>query len=190
MSKHFASLVSALLAFAAPASGQELRTVDQTIADISALAASLREIEPGLLRPNDFGNLYRLPDEQLMRAQGGLYAVFPQSVYSTDEEGHLLTAVPPGTTFYIGPPPSASAPVASVGGSFERRLDLRIAPRRVDGAATANQRLAPRLTAPPPPRDASSIVVDPDYRADRVRALMRYAARLNRDRGGERLPSR
>ena len=189
MSKHFASLVSALLAFAAPAFGQ-LQTVDQTIADISALAASLREIEPGLMRPNDFSNLYRLPDEQLMRVQGGLYAVFPQSVYGTDKEGRLLTAVPPGTTFFIGPPPNESVPVAAVAGSFDRRLNLRIAPRRVDGMPTARRQLAPRLTAPPPPQDASSIVVDPDYRADRVRALMRYAARLNRYRGEQRLRSR
>ena len=176
-------LLGLLAALTAPAAGQALEPIDQTIEDITLLAGSLREIEPGLGHPNDFRQVYRFQDDQLMRVQGGLYAVFPQSVYTQNEDGQVLPVIPPNTTFYIGAPASSSSPPGPV---FESRLDLRLASGLIDGAATSNA--VPRLqtrslsltAASPPPPGSRSIVFDASYRAQRVRSLMRYAARASR----------
>jgi hypothetical protein len=177
-----AILPAALAALALPAPAQPLETVDQAIADISALAESLREIEPGLGTPNDFGTLYRLPDRQLMRSQGGLYAVFPQSVYGQDQEGRILPSVPPGTTFHIGPPAIMAGAAPGPSGMFPSRLNLRIVP---DLIGEATDRTPPPVSAhdpadPPLSPRISKIVADPSYRADRVRALMRHAVERRR----------
>lgn len=181
-----AFLTAGLAALALPAPAQPLEAVDQTIADISALAESLREIEPGLRNPNDFGILYRLPNEQLMRSQGGLYAVFPQSVYSHDREGHVLPTVPPGTTFHIGPPAimAGAAPVPA--GVYPYRLNLRIVP---DLIGPGTDGTPPPVSAdgpadPPLPPRVSRIVADPSYRAERMHALMRYAVERQRAAAG------
>lgn len=173
-----------LAALTVPAVGQTVEPVDQTIEDITILAESLREIEVGLGQPNDFRQVYRYQDDQLMRVQGGLYAVFPESVYVKSEDGQVLPTIPPNTTFYIGPPPGPL--VAPPSPSFELRLDLRVPPGLVNGSAASSAvprvgipRLLP-AAAPPPPPDSRSMVIDPTYRADRVRALMRYAARARR----------
>ena len=62
-------LLGLLATLTAPAAGQALEPIDQTIEDITLLAGSLREIEPGLGHPNDFRQVYRYQDDQLMRAQ-------------------------------------------------------------------------------------------------------------------------
>ena len=73
----------------ASASGQTapLDIVDQQVEDVSPLAVSLRESQTSLRQPADFGRVYRFQDDsnRLARAQGGLYAVFPRSVYAPDK---------------------------------------------------------------------------------------------------------
>ena len=94
-----------------------LQIVDQTVADVSDLSASLRAIDPGLSRPSGFDRVYRVPgnDDLVMRANGGLYAVFPHSRYDFGPAGPVAV-VPDGTVFYIGAPPTPVEPSRGVGG--------------------------------------------------------------------------
>jgi hypothetical protein len=129
-------IVLTLLA-TAPAAAQlavPLEPVDQMIEDVSVLSTSLREIEPGLRRPNDFSRVYRARGrgDRFMRVQGALFAEFPESVYGTTREGETLALVPDGTTFYIGPPPGLDdRPVLAapredlIRGRIDLRVDLR-----------------------------------------------------------------
>jgi len=85
-----------------------LERVDPTIADISPLSESLREVnmQADLRLPTGFQNVYRVPGraDLLMRASGGIYAIFPQSAYVPTEKGDMAAIVPPGTVFSIGMP--------------------------------------------------------------------------------------
>jgi hypothetical protein len=185
------AIMLTVLAAAPAAAGQtsvDLEPIDQTIADVSVLSMSLREIEPGLRQPNDFSRIFRIPGKQdlFMRQQGGLYAVFPESVYGVDKKGKLQVVVPYDTTFYIGRPPmlDAEPPAddASADGLRPGRIDLRIDPHRESTAQAAmppgryetsstGMSIKPgaRITLP-------AIVADEEYRQRRMRGLMRRAA--------------
>jgi hypothetical protein len=170
---------------AAQQTSVDLEPVDQAIEDVSVLSMSLRQVEPGLGQPNDFSRVYRVrgrPD-RFMRVQGGLYAVFPESVYGTNKEGQLQAVVPNDTVFYIGRPsllnlePPRAAPYP--GGLIQARIDLRIDPNQESAAPAAS--LPGRLETPSSgqsiPRIAlPAIVSDEAYRQRRVRGLMRRAA--------------
>jgi hypothetical protein len=170
---------------AAPAAAEQvpvdLDPIDQTIEDISVLSTSLREIEPGLQRPNDFSGVYRVRggQDRFMRVQGGLYAVFPESVYEATREGRMKAIVPNDTMFYIGPPPlldPESLPTAPPAGLVRGRIELRTDRHRAP-AATPPGRLETR-----PRGQRVSRVTLPDimsselYRQRRVRSLMRRAS--------------
>jgi hypothetical protein len=177
-------IVLTLLA-TAPAAAQQtsvdLDPVDQAIEDVSVLSTSLRRVEPGLQQPNDFSRVYRFPGsrDRFMRVQGGLYAVFPESVYGPTREGQLEALVPHDTMFHIGPPtllsseppPAAPRPEALVRG----RIDLKIGPQREPARppggfeARSTGRASSRITLP-------AIVSDEAYRQRRVRSLLRRAA--------------
>ncbi|MHC4081795.1 MAG: hypothetical protein ACYS15_03600 [Planctomycetota bacterium] len=175
----------------APAAAQQtavdLQPIDQSIEDVSVLSMSLRQIEPGLRQPNDFSRVYRVHgrEDLYLRQQGGLYAVFPESVYAVNKEGQLRAVIPGGTTFYIGPPPildpEPPPDEVPVKGLIQGRIDLRIdphrestvlapiAPGRFDRSSTGQSIiLGARMTLPP-------IVSDQEYRHRRVHGLMRRA---------------
>ena len=167
--------------------------VDQRIEDVSPLGLSLREMQPTLREPNNFQELYRFrgDDENLVRAQGGLYLVFPRSTYASDKKGNVYPLVPPNTVFYIGPPPgwTVSSAVQAVARSEidlaarnDDRLDLRITPGLVvetpGGEPIRHQ--AGAADTQPLQLPANSIVLDPQYRAERLRALMREAAEASK----------
>ncbi len=179
----------------ASASGQTapLDVVDQQVEDVSPLAVSLRESQTSLRQPADFGRVYRFQDDsnRLARAQGGLYAVFPRSVYVADKKGNVYPIVPPDTVYYIGPPPGFAATtalraVAGRDGAVADRIDGRIETRVAPGIMVVE---FPRQPPTKPRRyrsatlDVSStvtpstgIVGDPEYRARRLRSLMQDAA--------------
>lgn len=83
----------------------QLTPVDQRIGDVGPLSTSQREISPGLAAPSGFDTVYRVPgrNDLLMRIDGGVVAVFPQSQYVRTENG-VTTVIPPNTMFYIGLP--------------------------------------------------------------------------------------
>ena len=98
-----------------------LEVVDQAVSDRGPLDVSLRQRESGLGLPTGFRTVYRLPGEEsgfgvgdrtserLMRADGGIAAVFDQSIYLQTEQG-ILPDVPASTTWVIGGIPLASEP--------------------------------------------------------------------------------
>jgi hypothetical protein len=85
--------------------GRPWQPVEQGIEDIDPLAAGLRRIETGLHQPFGFEQLFRVPGDpsQLMRVDGGLYAVFPSSSYAFTREGPVAL-IPSDAVFWIGPP--------------------------------------------------------------------------------------
>lgn len=98
-----------------------LEVVDQTVSDRGPLDVSLRQRESGLALPTGFRMVYRLPGEdsgfgvgdrtndRLMRANGGMAAVYEQSIYLQTEDG-IMPDVPASTTWVIGGIPLASEP--------------------------------------------------------------------------------
>lgn len=84
-----------------------VRPIDAGVADVGPLAESLRITPIDLRKPSRFDAVYRTHDDQLMRIDGGLRAVFPRSVYAASPGG-AVALIPPGTVFYIGDPPAAT----------------------------------------------------------------------------------
>ena len=83
-----------------------LRPIDATVEDINPLSSSLREMHSDLRQPIGFQNVYHVPgrDDLLMRVNGGIYAVFPESEYTVNRKGKTVPVIPAGTVFYIGLP--------------------------------------------------------------------------------------
>lgn len=79
------------------------RPVDQGLADRNPLGRSLRSLPSPIDVGRSFGRLYVDPRRpgRFLRRQGGLAAVFPQSVY-VGEGAAGVPIVPPGTVFEIG----------------------------------------------------------------------------------------
>jgi len=95
------------LAIAALALGaalaQDFEPVDPFTEDLGPLNLSLRELQRDLRAPQGFERVYEVPghEDLLMRVDGGLYAVFPQSVYVGSRFGPL-PVIPNNTVFQIG----------------------------------------------------------------------------------------
>ena len=85
-------------------SGDHLPTpLDPRVADVSPLGRSLRVESPGLEIPSGFSAVYRVPGDGggMMRINGGLKAIFPQSVYQSTPYGSF-PEIPAATIFQIG----------------------------------------------------------------------------------------
>ena len=193
-----------ILCLSSPVLGQmsDLKPLDQTVEDTSPLAISLRQIERGLRKPSAFDQVYRVPnrDDLLMRIEGGMYAVFPQSVYTRGRNG-TLPLIPAGTVFYIGFPDlerlsqvdtSTGQGEHRVGDDpYDGRLDWKVDPRRARQSGVRRTMLGTSTVpftglpghqperVPKTARQsvATTIVTDVDYRADRIRDLMQSAAK-------------
>jgi hypothetical protein len=72
--------------------------VDQGREDVGALGTSLRMEGVDMRLPAGFQRVYRVPgrDDLLMRGNGALFAIFPESVYRATRNGRVAVA-PPGT---------------------------------------------------------------------------------------------
>lgn len=145
-----------ILIAAASASGQErFEPVENGVADADPLSIGLRELQVDLRDPVGFEQVFRVPgrDDLLMRVDGGLFAIFPRSVYFQTRSGNV-PVIPNDTTFYIGEPafpllPAAAGTVdtGATGPEVSRRdtrIDARLAlrPRRSD---VLGLRLMPRI---------------------------------------------
>lgn len=192
----------------------DLKPLDQTVEDTSPLSRSLRHIERGLREPSAFDQVYRVPDRDdlLMRIEGGIYALFPRSMYTQGENG-TLPLIPAGTVFHIGYPDlerfgqvdaSTGQGERRVGGDlYDGRLNLRVDPRRarqtsvrrtVLGTSTVpftglGRQRSERVPQTARQSIAPTIVTDAGYRADRIRDLMQSAAKAVATRRVDSSPS-
>lgn len=99
----------------------DLVRVDSGRVDQSALATSLRAFpEIDLRSAGNFDTLYQVPANanspfagQFVRVSGGMYAVFPSSVYRAGRNNTRLAAIPPDTTFFMGGIPGQLASVSA-----------------------------------------------------------------------------
>lgn len=158
-----------------------LRPVDQGYVDRTALSASLKIAPMDMAAvPIGFSRLYQIegdPDH-FVRGNGGLYAIFPQSVYEQTKKG-LAPTWGPSTVFSIGMPRSwflvHDAPGPSNGGYLQDHRDPGTA--RIDGrvdrsVATRGSDVLPRVInetgsrMSPPRRDPPlpPIVASESYR--------------------------
>ncbi|MFI4897807.1 MAG: hypothetical protein ACIARR_08275 [Phycisphaerales bacterium JB059] len=141
----------------------ELEAVDQGVADVSPLSESLR-LELLDMRVSDgFTRVYRLEgingwQDQYVRRDGAITAVFPQSVYLPAEYGGGI-AIPAGTVFLIGAPPdwmrerydfgASSSNAAPTGGFAVAPVDGRLAIDFVDTSAPVVSYATPRTRSEP-----------------------------------------
>jgi hypothetical protein len=116
--------------------------VDQGREDVGALGTSLRMEGVDMRLPAGFQRVYRVPgrDDLLMRGNGALFAIFPESVYRATRNGRVAVA-PPGTVYSIGMPgalhtqPIAPPQPTFAPGQFDGRVDGAMH-ARVDGSAS------------------------------------------------------
>lgn len=190
------------LSCAAPVLGQDkqLTPIEQTVEDVSELSTSLRYIEPGLVQPTGFEQVFRYSGRTdfFVRIDGAIHAVFPKSIYVPSKQG-IIATVPPGTVFYIGDPllpnnliDNVPQPAQTEGidkNNSSGRLMWRIEPQldtstgpikrtigtkrmQVVGSIAAGKRSMSSLKE----SDAPDIVANSTYRNDRIHTLMKIAA--------------
>lgn len=185
------SAVVVLLLVQAASGQQELKAVEENVGDLGPLSRSLRVLGADLRQPANFDRVYRISgtDERFMRINGGLYAVFERSLYVPSEDG-LVPLIPGGTVFYIGRPSFLRDVEQPASQEKIGLLDKRSHSNRLDtrNLEAWSEGLAPAATSVPllhrssgrgvgaETRDqevAATINNDPDYRAARIRQLMK-----------------
>ncbi|MHC4948133.1 MAG: hypothetical protein ACYTG1_07710 [Planctomycetota bacterium] len=170
-------------AAAAPRQDDEKLTPVESL-DRASLMTSLHRLDPGLRQPVGFDSVYRAPDGEFMRVQGGLYAVFPRSVYVPTGFG-LEAVVPPDTTFYIGEPPGfdePAAPPAGRIGEMRPRVDTRLSPGRTAPTGRLGRPAHLRVAVAPDEAPGPAVVADDAYRRQRLDRLLQRAARAEIER--------
>lgn len=147
----------------------DLEVVDQGSEDVGALGTSFRQPSHDARLPTAFQRVYRVPGDEgkLMRGNGALFAVFPESVYRRTARG-MKAVAPPGTVYHIGMPgelrlsPDAPQPRALAPGQIDGRVTTRIGPETYFGAPRVDARIDGHN---PTPADAAV----PGSVGDRVR---------------------
>lgn len=107
--------------------------IEQGVADRNAMSTSLRMMPSDLRQPSAFKEVYAVegrPD-LLVRGDGALYAVFPQSSYPrimVKKKVITLVGVPPGTVYYIGRPDFRRVSTTGIRAAQPRHLDEEAQP--------------------------------------------------------------
>ncbi len=102
----------AMAAYAqSPVDPQGFSPVDQTVADISPLSASLQSLRPDGGPPQGYNRVYTHPDYpgKFLRVNGAVIVEFQESEYVQTEEG-LYAEFPPGAIYWIGGKPDYLKP--------------------------------------------------------------------------------
>ena len=130
-----------------PVRSIDLRPVDQAVADRGPLDGGLRSVEFGLQMPSGYRQVFMRPGGGFMRADGGLVATFPQSIYVSTQQG-ILPDVPASTVFVIGGVPMGAEP--GHGRILPLNpLDLGAGPTSIDATAPVSEAAARVPTATP-----------------------------------------
>jgi len=160
--------------------------VDPGVGDVGVVeGVSRADLFKDLRKERGFESVYRLESRPpmgipgtastvYMRVDGGVTAVFPESVYQRDAWG-VYPAIPPGTTFYIGPlPESFGAAPASLPRSanyVDTRVNLQAQPMPSSISVVPDR--SPETSSP-------SIWDDEAHRQRLVARLMQRAAETSR----------
>jgi hypothetical protein len=182
-----AALVLAALAAADVTWGQPwapgtLQRAEEGIGDVEPLRLNLRDMQVDLRRPAGFDSVFRFDrtdafgqrETVFMRMDGGVTAVFPQSVYSPSAWGPVPT-IPPGTTFYIGEVPRHLRPAEQPRPTPVNRIDMSVgggAESPPPAAALHRPEGRPVRRAVPGARVQPSVWTDEAYRTRRIEALL------------------
>ena len=149
-----------------------LTPLDPRVGDVSPLSQSLRVEYPGLEKPSAFSAVYRVPGDpsKMMRVNGGLRAIFTQSVYQPSAYGSF-PMIPPSTVFQIGDP----AVVPTVVRAPETEATE---PLEFDGLTRAGFGYISESASESPDRATDStelprFISDADYRRRRLDQILR-----------------
>lgn len=172
---------------------RDLRRVAPSIADVGPLAVSPFMPEGNLRQPNDFADLFQIPEDAdspyagwFVRVRGGLMAAFPRGQYNR-VRGNALPIVPTNTRYFLGSVPGMLADRrARPGSGVESRIETRLpsgVPNPGGQPAGANPSVASQPTAASPAGPAAPAAATEDQTsqqlASRVERLMldeRYRA--------------
>ncbi|UCD74246.1 MAG: hypothetical protein JSV91_10695 [Phycisphaerales bacterium] len=172
---------------------QRLGPIEQGVGDVGPLSESLRVLNPDLQQPVDFAGVYHLPGrpDWLMRASGGLYAVFQRSVYLRSDAGGV-PIIPNDTVFYIGRASLAGVPGPQAEpATFEEpkavRLETRWEPRYGDGGLYSRP-LAVEESSPLAERASDTTGADRSSRSLHATPRSDPAGHPTRFSSGGRLP--
>lgn len=141
--------------------------------DASPLAITLQRMDVDLRVPTGFDGVYQISradafgrgQAMFMRVDGAVNAVFPRSVYSPSPMGTVIE-VPPGTVFWIGPVPTAPAPLLRpVSDTFMDLSDSLLMTEEGTDFAVAR----------PGVSRVNSLISDESYRRRRIEVLMNRA---------------
>ncbi len=116
----------------------KLEAIDAGRDDLGGHVTSFRLMPLDMRLPTAFQRVYRVPgdDSKLMRGNGALFAVFPQSAYRR-VGGQDVPVVPPGTVYHIGMPgpsvldlkPSTNNGASNETGNASATTDARVQTR-------------------------------------------------------------
>lgn len=178
-----AIVAATTLAFGARAQiTDDFTPVDQTVADVSPLGASLQSLRPDFGPPQGFGRVYTHPDYpgKFVRVDGAIVVEFAQSEYVETEDG-LFVPLPEGAIFWIGGKPDYLKPQRQLEADavqsryfVNARLDARAA--TLDERAAA-QRQAQRAAEPP---TRPTVWSDENYRRSRLQRWLNVAAEMDK----------
>lgn len=170
---------------------RDLRRVEPLVADANPLSFAGRVQGANLSVPSSFGaGLYQIPANAnsryagwFVRAQGGMYAVFPRSDYAVQDD-RIFAVIPPGTQFFMGGVPGALQAGARPGGPsspLPPRAEPSPPPIVPDFAARPDDERPRVLTdAARPPEDGAARVAralaSEGFRGARLESLLQAAA--------------
>ena len=168
---------------------RDLRRVAPTIADVGPLAVSPPVPEGNLRRPNDFADLFQIPEDAdspyagwFVRVRGGLMAAFPRGQYAR-VPGGAIPIVPTNTRYFLGSVPGMLAGRSARPGSvLESRIETRLPSGMPNPGSQPEVAGQPTAAAPAHPAAPAPSADDPTAQqlASRVERLMldeRYRAR-------------
>lgn len=155
--------------------------VDQTVADLSPLSASLQLLRPDFGPPQGFNRVYTHPDYpgRFLRVDGAIVIEFPHSEYLETEDG-IFAPLPEGAVFWIGGKPDFLRPEQEIVASLQSplfvngRMDTRAATLSESGAWT------PQARQPLPPPARPTVWSDEQYRRSRLEQWMNAASESDR----------
>lgn len=155
--------------------------VDQTVADLTPLSASLQSLRPDFGPPQGFSRVYTHPHypNRFVRVEGAIVVEFPHSDYVETEDG-VFPLIPEGAIFWIGGKSEFFRPAPEVA-SEPTQSPLFVNSRMDTRAATLAEAAALERTArqPIPPPNRPTVWSNEEYRRNRLERWLNVASELD-----------